>query len=85
MTPIFATQEDIAAMTQAILDGKEPTTVKPKMITDIPDKFIKWSQLIKNKYRDGVPYPTTSQIILNMRKSISFIQRCSKICNFYLD
>lgn len=45
MTPIFATQEERAAMTQAILEGKDPTTVKPKMITDIPKKFIEWSRV----------------------------------------
>lgn len=45
MTPIFATQDEQDAMTQAILDGKDPTTVKPKMITDIPKKFIEWSRI----------------------------------------
>jgi hypothetical protein len=62
MTPIFATQEDIAAMTQAILDGKEPTTVKPKMITDIPDKFIKWSQTHKKQISgwSALPYYVTN-------------------------
>lgn len=58
MTPIFATQEELDAMTQAIFDGKDPREVKTKMITDIPKKFKDWSQVHKKQISGwkSVPY-----------------------------
>ena len=49
MIPVFASDEDIEKMEDAILEGKSPDTIKPKQITTIPKKFIDWSQKHKKQ------------------------------------
>ena len=49
MTPVFASDEDISAMTRAIINEESPEIIKPKQITTIPDKFIRWSQKHKKQ------------------------------------
>lgn len=49
MTPVFASDEDIEKMEDAILAGESPDTIKPKQITTIPKKFIDWSQKHKKQ------------------------------------
>ncbi len=43
MTPVFASQNDLAAMQRAILQGKDPNVIRTRQIKDIPTSFKNWS------------------------------------------